>query len=157
MIARRCTEEAEVSQAREEFATQVNSEILSAVRSLAQSEGRQLQALDLPDPFERLEAWMRANLRLRLDVGQLAARVHMSPRQFTRRFAAAFSATPQKYVEQLRVEAAKPLLESSREDIARIAHECGFGSAGAMRRAFARQLGVTPGGYRAHFGADRVS
>jgi hypothetical protein len=31
--------------AREKFATQVNSEILSEVRSLAQSEGRQLQAL----------------------------------------------------------------------------------------------------------------
>lgn len=33
------------SQNREKFATQVNAEILSAVRSLAQSEGRQLQAL----------------------------------------------------------------------------------------------------------------
>jgi hypothetical protein len=33
------------NQVREKFATQVNSEILSAVRDLAQSEGRQLQAL----------------------------------------------------------------------------------------------------------------
>ena len=33
------------AQSREKFATQVNTEILSAVRSLAQSEGRQLQAL----------------------------------------------------------------------------------------------------------------
>jgi len=32
-------------QVREEFATQVNSEILATVRSIAQSEGRQLQAL----------------------------------------------------------------------------------------------------------------
>lgn len=128
--------------------------VMASKRSGGQSQfSRQLQALDLPDPFERLEAWMRANLRLRLDVGQLAERVHMSPRQFTRRFSAAFGATPQKYVEQLRIEAAKPLLESSREDIARIARDCGFGSAGAMRRAFARQLGVTPGDYRARFGA----
>jgi transcriptional regulator GlxA family with amidase domain len=127
--------------------------VMASKRSGGQSQfSRQLQALDLPDPFVRLEAWMRENLRLRLDVAQLAARVHMSPRQFTRRFAAAFSVTPQKYVEQLRIEAAKPLLESSREDIGRIAHECGFGSAGAMRRAFARQLGVTPGDYRARFG-----
>jgi transcriptional regulator GlxA family with amidase domain len=127
--------------------------VMASRRSGGQSQfSRQLQALDLPDPFARLEAWMRDNLRLRLDVGQLAERVHMSPRQFTRRFAAAFSVTPQKYVEQLRIEAAKPLLESSREDIGRIAHECGFGSAGAMRRAFARQLGVSPGDYRARFG-----
>lgn len=132
--------------------------VMASKRSGGQSQfSSQLQALDLPDPFERLEAWMRGNLRLRLDVGQLAERVHMSPRQFTRRFAAAFSMTPQKYVERLRIEAAKPLLESSREDIARIARDCGFGSAGAMRRAFARQLGVTPGDYRARFGTAPVS
>jgi transcriptional regulator GlxA family with amidase domain len=127
--------------------------VMASRRSGGQSQfSRQLQAMDLPDPFARLEAWMRDNLRLRLESGQLAERVHMSPRQFTRRFAATFSLTPQKYVEQLRIEAAKPLLEGSREDIGRIAHECGFGSAGAMRRAFARQLGVTPGEYRARFG-----
>jgi cell division septum initiation protein DivIVA len=34
-----------MSQTREKFATQVNSEILKSVRTLAQSEGRQLQAL----------------------------------------------------------------------------------------------------------------
>ena len=34
-----------MSQSREKFATQVNSEILSAVRTLAEKEGRQLQAL----------------------------------------------------------------------------------------------------------------
>ena len=127
--------------------------VMAGRRSGGQSQfSRQLQALDLPDPFVRLEAWMRGHLGLRLDVGQLAERVHMSPRQFTRRFAAAFAMTPQKYVEQLRIEAAKPLLESSREDIGRIALTCGFRTAGAMRRAFARQLGVSPGEYRARFG-----
>jgi len=34
-----------MSQTRKKFATQVNSEILSAVRTLADKEGRQLQAL----------------------------------------------------------------------------------------------------------------
>jgi transcriptional regulator GlxA family with amidase domain len=127
--------------------------VMATRRSGRQSQvSRQLLALDTPDPFARLEAWIRNNLRLRLDVGQLAERVHMSPRQFTRRFTASFQLTPQKYVEHLRVEAAKPLLENSHEDIGRIAHEVGFGSAGAMRRAFARQLGVTPGEYRARFG-----
>ena len=128
--------------------------VMASRRSGGQSQfSRQLQALELPDPFERLERWMRDNLALRLDLDQLAERVHMSPRQFTRRFAAAFGTTPQKYVEQLRVEAAKPLLEGSREDIGRIASRCGFGSAGAMRRAFARQLGVSPGDYRERFGS----
>lgn len=78
----------------------------------------------------------------------------MGPRQFNRRFVAAFSLTPQRYIEQLRIEAAKPLLESSSKDIQRIADECGFGSAETMRRAFARQLGVTPTDYRSRFGAS---
>lgn len=127
--------------------------VMASKRSGGQSQfSRQLQALDLPDQFAQLESWMRENLHLRLDVSQLAQRLHMSPRQFSRRFSATFSTTPQKYVEQLRIEAAKPLLESSRKDIRRIAGECGFGTAEAMRRAFARQLGVSPSDYRERFG-----
>lgn len=127
--------------------------VMASKRSGGQSQfSHQLQALDLPDQFAQLERWIHENLRQRLDVGRLAQRLHMSPRQFSRRFNAAFSTTPQKYVEQLRVEAAKPLLESSCKDIRRIADECGFGSPEAMRRAFARQLGVSPSDYRARFG-----
>lgn len=129
--------------------------VMAGKRSGGQSQfSHQLQALDLPDPFVRLDAWIREHLHLHLDVGQLAERVHMSPRQFARRFGVAFATTPQKYIEQLRIEAAKPLLESSRKDIRRIAAECGFGSAEAMRRAFARRLGISPGDYRARFGPD---
>lgn len=128
--------------------------VMASKRSGGQSQfSRQLQALDLPDQLAQLEHWMRENLRLRLGVDQLAQRMHMSPRQFNRRFAAAFALTPQKYVEQLRIEAAKPLLESTRKDVRWVASECGFGSADAMRRAFARQLGVSPGEYRARFGS----
>lgn len=127
--------------------------VMASRRSGGQSQfSDQLEALDLPDRFVQLQGWIRENLRLRLDVDQLAQRLHMSPRQFSRRFSAAFSATPHRYVEHLRVEAAKPLLESSRKDIGRIAAECGFSSSEAMRRAFSRRLGVSPSDYRARFG-----
>lgn len=129
--------------------------VMASKRSGGQSQfSGELRALDLPDPFAALEAWMRAHLRQRLDVTRLAARLHMSPRQFSRRFSAAFAATPHKYVERLRIEAAKPLLESTRKDIGRIAAECGFGSAEAMRRAFARTLGIAPSDYRLRFGME---
>jgi transcriptional regulator GlxA family with amidase domain len=126
--------------------------VLQARRSGGQSQlSRQLQALEHPDPFATLDGWIRANLYRRLDVSQLAERVHMSPRHFTRRFGAQFGTTPQKYVEQLRIEAAKPLLESSGKDVQRIADECGFGSAEAMRRAFLRHTGRPPIRYRTRF------
>lgn len=128
--------------------------VLQARRSGGQSQlSRQLQAFDHPDQFADLAAWIRDNLHRRLNLAQLAERVHMSPRQFTRRFGAVFGTTPQKYVEQLRVETAKPLLESSGKDIQRIAGDCGFGSPEAMRRAFMRHAGIPPNEYRARFAA----
>jgi transcriptional regulator GlxA family with amidase domain len=114
---------------------------------------RQLDELDLPDHFVQLAAWIRAHLRTRLDVALLAERVHMSPRQFNRRFKAAFGVTPQKYIEHLRIDAAKPLLESTGKDLKRIAADCGFSSGEAMRRAFVQHLGISPSGYRQHFSA----
>ena len=129
--------------------------VLAVRRSGGQSQlSRQLEALDMPDLFAELATWIRDNLHQRLDVAQLAGRVHMSPRQFTRRFGSTFDATPQKYVEQMRVEIAKPLLESSGKDVQRIASECGFGSREAMRRAFIHHAGLSPSEYRARFTAE---
>jgi transcriptional regulator GlxA family with amidase domain len=127
--------------------------VMVAHRSGGQSQfSAHLEALATSDPFADLAEWMRANLRLTLDADTLADRVHLSARQFARRFRAAFGTTPQRHVEALRIDAAKPLLEHSRKDIKRIALECGFGSEEAMRRAFVRRLGVRPGEYRDRFG-----
>jgi transcriptional regulator GlxA family with amidase domain len=127
--------------------------VMASKRSGGQSQfSSQLQAQDLPDQFEQLASWIAANLQARLDIDLLAARLHISSRQFTRRFHATFGTTPQKYVEQQRIEAAKPLLESTAKEIKRIAAECGFASDEAMRRAFTRQLGVSPRDYRERFG-----
>lgn len=129
--------------------------VLQSRRSGGQSQlSRQLQSLDCPDPFAQLDLWIRSNLHRPLDVTQLAQQVHMSPRNFTRRFGSTFGVSPQKYVESLRVEAAKPMLESSSKDVQRIAGECGFSSAQAMRRAFLRQGGSPPAQYRGLFSAE---
>lgn len=127
--------------------------VMVAHRSGGQSQfSAQLDALDLPDAFESLAAWMRAHLTHTLDAATLAERVHLGPRQFARRFGELFGMPPQRYVERLRIEAAKPLLEHSGKDIKRIAVEVGFPSEEAMRRAFRRRLGVRPADYRANFG-----
>lgn len=126
--------------------------VMVTKRSGGQSQfSRQLQEQSAPDAFAELIAWMRANLRRRLDVEQLAQRVHMSSRHFRRRFQAAFRATPQKYVDELRIEAAKAQLEHTRKELKRIAVECGFASEEAMRRAFVRRIGVRPREYRERF------
>lgn len=128
--------------------------VMPSKRSGGQSQfSRQLDELELPDHFAELAEWIRAHLRTRLHAELLAQRMHMSARQFNRRFKDAFGMTPQKYVEALRIDAAKPLLESTTRDLQRIADDCGFSSAESMRRAFVQQLGVSPSDYRQHFSA----
>jgi transcriptional regulator GlxA family with amidase domain len=83
----------------------------------------------------------------------LAERASLSERQLTRLFAREAQTTPARFVERVRVEAARDLLERSRSSVDAVAESCGFGSAETMRRAFLRVLGVGPGEYRQRFGA----
>lgn len=86
-----------------------------------------------------------------LRVPEIARRVGMSVRHFTREFTRAIGRPPAEYVEQVRVDAARRLLESAPVLVTVAADRCGFGSAETMRRAFVRRLGVPPDHYRRHF------
>ena len=86
-----------------------------------------------------------------LRVPVLAARVGMSERHFSREFTRLLGVTPAEYVEQVRVEAARRVLESEQVAVSRVAARCGFGSTETMRRAFLRRLGVPPDHYRRSF------
>ena len=81
----------------------------------------------------------------------LAARAAMSERHLTRVFAQELRTTPARFVERVRVEAAREALEHGHDGVEAIARRCGFSSAEVMRRAFLRVLGVAPAQYRARF------
>jgi transcriptional regulator GlxA family with amidase domain len=59
---------------------------------------------------------------------------------------------PAEYVERVRVDAAKRLLETSEHNVDTVAASAGFGTPEALRRAFARRVGLSPREYRARFG-----
>jgi len=84
-------------------------------------------------------------------VEAMAARAHMSPRHFARAFRAETGVTPARYVERVRLEAARRQLEEGGETLAAVAAACGFGSAETMRRVFLRTLGVGAAEYRRRF------
>lgn len=86
-------------------------------------------------------------------VEAMAARAHMSPRHFARAFRAETGLTPARYVEQVRLEAARRRLEEGGQAVGAIALACGFGTAETMRRSFLRALGVSPAEYRRRFNA----
>jgi transcriptional regulator GlxA family with amidase domain len=81
----------------------------------------------------------------------LARRVGMSPRHFTRVFTDEVGEAPGAYVERVRTEAARRQLEQTEDTVATIAARCGFGTAETMRRNFIRRVGVPPDHYRKTF------
>ncbi|PTQ74206.1 GlxA family transcriptional regulator [Pseudomonas sp. GV071] len=104
----------------------------------------------------RLHAWIAANLDSDLRVERLAEQFGMSPRHFARAYVAATGDTPAQAVETLRLEAACRLLETTGEPIKRIAETVGFGREERMRRAFQKELGTSPLGYRTQAKAPQV-
>jgi len=86
-------------------------------------------------------------------VEAMAARAHMSPRNFARAFRAETGVTPARHVELVRLEAARTRLEDTSRPLAAIAAECGFGTEETLRRAFLRTLHVGPAEYRRRFHA----
>jgi len=87
-----------------------------------------------------LPAWARSCLTRKLDVSTLAQVVAMSPRTFARQFQSQFGTTPAKWVQSLRVEAARQHLEGDDMPLKRIARLTGFHDEQALRRAFIQQI-----------------
>jgi transcriptional regulator GlxA family with amidase domain len=86
-------------------------------------------------------------------VAALARRAHMSERNFARCFTAAVGTTPARFVEQVRVETARRLLEDTDHGVEQVAAAAGFGTSETMRRAFLRGVRTSPTEYRRRFRA----
>ena len=127
--------------------------VLYLRRPGGQSQFSAALSLQLTDrkPLRELESWVLDNLNKPLNVPALAERVAMSPRNFARVFTKEMKTTPAKFVERLRVEAARRRLEESRNSLETIAAECGFGNVNSMRNVFQRTVKIAPGQYRRHF------
>ena len=103
--------------------------------------------LELEPKSDRIQsalAYAKRNLDAALTVEQLAEAAHLSPRQFSRAFRAETGQSPAKAVENLRVEAARLMMEQSRHPIDVIAQQTGFADRDRMRRAFLRAFGQPP-------------
>jgi transcriptional regulator GlxA family with amidase domain len=90
----------------------------------------------------------------------LASAAAMSVRHFTRVFTDEVGETPGRFVERVRLEAARQALETTTDTLELVASGCGFGSAETLRRVFQRRLGVAPDSYRRRFrtgGTERRS
>lgn len=104
-----------------------------------------------------IQRWLPDHLGEDLTVARLAERADMSPRTFARTFRAETGTTPAAHVEELRVEAARRLLETTDQTVGAIARSVGLRHAETLHRAFTRRLGTTPARYRQHFARQPAS
>ncbi|MFC7303581.1 GlxA family transcriptional regulator [Streptomyces monticola] len=102
-------------------------------------------------PLREVQQWITEHPAGDLSVEALAARARLSPRHFARAFQAETGTTPGRYVERVRVEHARRLLEDTADGVEEVSRTCGYGTPEAMRRAFVRTLGTAPADYRRRF------
>lgn len=92
-----------------------------------------------------------------LTIEDIADAVGISRRTFSRTFARHAQQTPSVFVEQLRIDFARKLLDETDLPLKTVAFRCGFRNATQMRMIFSRQLGATPKQYRERQRADDVA
>ncbi|HEY8303336.1 MAG TPA: DJ-1/PfpI family protein [Solirubrobacteraceae bacterium] len=103
------------------------------------------------EPLREVRRHILEHIADDLSVEALADVANMSSRHFARSFSAETGVTPARYVESVRLEAARRALEDTNAPIATVAEACGFGTPETMRRSFLRALGVAPAEYRRRF------
>lgn len=103
------------------------------------------------EPLRDVQRWITDHPDADLSVDTLADRARLSPRHFARAFRAETGMTPGRYVDRVRLEHARRLLEDSAGGVEEIARTSGYGTPEAMRRAFVRTLGTPPAEYRRRF------
>jgi len=106
------------------------------------------------DTLRDLQQWIAEHPAADLCVAAMSGRAGMSERNFARCFKDEVGVTPGQYVERVRLEVARRLLEETDESVAQVATASGFGTAETMRRAFLRSLRTGPMEYRRRFRAD---
>ncbi len=103
------------------------------------------------EPVLRSQKWMEAKVAEPLTMDDAASVAGLSERHFKRRFKKATGDTPIKYLQKLRIEKAKLLLETTRKSVSEIAWEVGYEDANFLRKLFRRVTDITPNAYREKF------
>lgn len=103
------------------------------------------------EEIKKLVLWMKENLHLEHSIASLAQRLKLQERTFLRRFKASIHSTPNQYLQELRVDAAKSLLVTTHKSFDEITSEVGFENESSFRRLFKRETLLNPGEYRKKF------
>lgn len=107
------------------------------------------------DKIRAAEAYIEKHFASDISVERVARHIHMSPRNFIRRFKSATGRLPGNYLQALRIIIAKKMLEDGRQSVQAISAAVGYDDAAFFRKLFKRSTGMTPGEYRERFAGPR--
>jgi transcriptional regulator GlxA family with amidase domain len=108
------------------------------------------------DRIRQVEAFMQSRFADGLTNEALSELACMSERTFLRRFKAATGRVPAAYLQAVRVEAAKAMLEIEAAPVQTVAQRVGYEDVSFFRTLFKRETGMTPAEYRARFASMSV-
>ncbi len=103
----------------------------------------------------RCQEWVAEHYDHEAPVSAMASLSGLAERSFKRRFKTATGMPPMEYVQTLRLEEAKHMLETTELSVEAVADEVGYGDASFFSRLFRRNVGLTPAQYRKRFGGLR--
>ncbi|MCV6595551.1 MAG: helix-turn-helix domain-containing protein [Mangrovicoccus sp.] len=97
---------------------------------------------------QRAQHWLQNHLTERIEIPRLAEHLGVSPRSLNRYFRQELGQTTLEYLQSLRVEKAKTLLERTRLPLAQIVADVGYSDVRSFTALFHRQVGMSPRAYR---------
>jgi transcriptional regulator GlxA family with amidase domain len=103
------------------------------------------------DRILAVQEWIEANFGQEQSYDKLAQKFGMSRRTFERRFKAATGDTPLFYLQRIRVEAAKRMLEGGDLSFDEITYQVGYEDSSSFRKVFSKQTGLRPSAYQKKF------
>ncbi|WP_223609477.1 GlxA family transcriptional regulator [Chryseobacterium sp. OSA05B] len=114
--------------------------------------GNALPDYDMMSPFiKEVRDLLKHKLGEHISVEDMAEAVNMSVRNFSRVFVKESGLTPGRFLEKMRLDQAKNMLEFTDLSIEMIADKCGFGSSVSLRRLFLKHISLSPSQYRKAF------
>ncbi len=117
----------------------------------------QQKMLDLSDDMvTKSQHWLYANFQNKIDFQVLSNHLAVSYRTFIRRFKFATGETPSKYLQKLRIEASKDLLETTNLNLEAVMESVGYSDTSSFSTLFKRLTHLTPKEYRVRFSMDQI-
>lgn len=133
-----------------EIATHVERHFFHEIR-LAYGGARSFIEMESAHPDEdvmRAQMWMQENFANDFSVATLARKFQMSARNFNRRFRAATGKSPLEFMQTIRIDTARELLQTTNLGVAEVMHHVGYTDAKHFNRMFKKNIGTTPSQYR---------